>query len=64
MAANSHAPRVGTPTRSRAQARQDVALARHLTPPPGPRGTRYIAGEVPEELHAEHARVSAAGPVP
>ncbi len=28
------------------------------------RGSRYVAGEVPEELHAEHARVSAAGPVP
>jgi hypothetical protein len=28
------------------------------------RGSRYVAGEVPDELHAEHARVSAAGPVP
>ncbi len=28
------------------------------------RGTRYVAGEVPEHLHAEHARATAAGPVP
>ncbi len=28
------------------------------------RGSRYVAGEVPEHLHAEHARVSASGPVP
>ena len=28
------------------------------------RGTRYVAGEIPPELHAEHARASAAGPVP
>ena len=28
------------------------------------RGSRYVAGEVPAELHAEHARATAAGPVP
>jgi hypothetical protein len=28
------------------------------------RGTRYVDDEVPEELHAEHARVSAPGPLP
>jgi hypothetical protein len=28
------------------------------------RGSRYVAGEVPDELQAEHARGSAAGPVP
>jgi MFS family permease len=28
------------------------------------RGSRYVAGEVPEQLHAEHARASAPGPVP
>jgi MFS family permease len=28
------------------------------------RGSRYVAGEVPTDLQAEHARASAAGPVP
>jgi len=28
------------------------------------RGSRYIAAEVPPELHADHARAAAAGPVP
>ena len=28
------------------------------------RGSRYVADEVPEELHAEHARMTAPGPVP
>jgi len=28
------------------------------------RGTRYVADEAPEELHAEHARMTAPGPVP